>query len=142
PWGGATARARRPRGAVPLRRRSRGFPQRSANLLLGRQVRIDLRERAVRIGEGPAELDERVPRDEIPDRRCPGARAELFLELEDDALRRLLADAGDRLEPRRVLERDRTAQLRRRRARDDRERNLRADAVHRKQMDEQIALVG
>ena len=41
-----------------------------------------------------------------------------------------------------VAERDRPAELGGRRARDDRERHLRADAAHRQQVHEQVALLG
>ena len=66
--------------------------------------------------------------------------AELLLELQHDPVRRLLADAGDRLEARGVLARDRAAQFGRRRAGDDRERDLRPDAAHGEELDEQLAL--
>src|SRR6185295_14969763 len=69
-------------------------------------------------------------------------RAELLLELEDDALGGLLADPRDRLEACVVAHRDRLAQLRRRRSRDDGERNLRADARDGEEMDEELALLG
>src|SRR5258705_22813 len=64
----------------------------------------------------------------------------LLLQLEHDALGRLLADAGDRLEACRVLADDRAPQLLRGRAGDDRERDLRPDAVHRQELDEELAL--
>src|SRR5581483_12185257 len=66
--------------------------------------------------------------------------ADLLLQLEHDALRRLLADPGDRLEPGRVLEHDRALQLAGARAGDDRERDLRADPGHREQLLEQLSL--
>ena len=65
---------------------------------------------------------------------------ELLLQLEHDALGRLLADAGDRLEADGVLAHDRAAQLVGRRAGDDRERHLRADAVHAQELHEELAL--
>ena len=67
---------------------------------------------------------------------------ELLLQLEHDPLRRLAADAGDRLEARVVVARDRAAQLGGRRAGDDRERDLRPDARDAEQQLEQLALVG
>ena len=70
------------------------------------------------------------------------AERQLLLQLEHDALRGLQADAGDRLEALDVVARDRAAQLGRRRAGDDRERDLRADAVHAEQQLEELALVG
>ena len=54
-------------------------------------------------------------------------RAELLLQLEHHALRGLQPDAGDRLEALHVVAGDRAAELRRRRPRDDRERDLRPD---------------
>ena len=66
--------------------------------------------------------------------------AELLLELEHDAIGRLLADAGDRLEARRVLAHDRTPQLGGRRAGDDGERDLRPDPADREELDEQLPL--
>src|SRR5262249_18092679 len=72
--------------------------------------------------------------------RLGDAVCELLLQLEHDALGRLLADALDRLEARRILECDRTPKVGDRRARDDGERYLRPDAVHRKKLDEELAL--
>src|SRR5437764_16991 len=60
--------------------------------------------------------------------------------LEHDPLGGLLADSRDRLEARRVLERDRAAQLVRRGARDDRQRDLRADPLDGEQQLEELAL--
>ena len=71
-----------------------------------------------------------------------GDGADLLLELEDDALRGLLADPGDRLEAGVVAERDRPPELRGRRAGDDRERDLRADAAHRQELHEELTLLG
>ena len=71
-----------------------------------------------------------------------GRERDLLLQLEHDALRRLLADPRDRLEPRVILERDRPSQLRRGRAGDDRERDLRADPADREQLREELALRG
>ena len=70
---------------------------------------------------------------ESPDSDARSERriAELVLQLEHDAVGGLLADAGDRLETRGILADDRAAQLGGRRAGDDRERDLRADAAHR-----------
>ena len=62
------------------------------------------------------------------------------LELEDDALGRLLADSGDRLEARRVVQGDRPLELFRRRARDDGERHLRPDAADAEELHEERAL--
>src|SRR5215211_117920 len=117
------------------------FPQRGAYLLLDRQALVDAGERALRVDQRPAELDERVARDEVAVRRRVGRRADLLAQLEHDALRGLLADPGDRLEARGVLERDRAAQLRRRRPGDDRERDLRAHAVDAEQVHEQVTFL-
>ena len=65
---------------------------------------------------------------------------DFLLQLEHDALRRLLADARDRLEARGVLEHDRPAQLGGRGARDDRQRDFGADAGHGEQLLEQLTL--
>ena len=73
--------------------------------------------------------------------RPASATAELLLQLEDDPLRRLLADPGDRLEARVVAERDRPAQLARRRAGHDGERDLGADPAHSEQVHEELALL-
>ena len=64
------------------------------------------------------------------------------LELQHDALRCLLPNPGNRLEAGDVLERDRATQLARRRAGDDRERYLRADAVHGQELGEELPLGG
>ncbi len=73
----------------------------------GEQLRVDLRERALGVEQRPAELDECVARDDMVFAGAVGHRdeirvAELLLQLEHDPLGRLLADAGDRLEARRV----------------------------------------
>ena len=100
------------------------------------------------LGEGIAELDQRLARNRVAfvgsskrRRRLTCSVGELLLELEHDPLGGLLADAGDGLEPSRVLTRDRPAELRRRGAGHDSERHLRADAVHGQELDEQLALV-
>jgi len=62
-------------------------------------------------------------------------------ELEDDALSRLLPDAGDRLEAGSVLECDRATQLRRRGTGDDRQRHLRPDAADAEEMHEEVAFL-
>src|SRR5438876_512173 len=69
-----------------------------------------------------------------------GDRAELFLQLEHDALRGLLADPGNRLEARGVLERDCPAQVGSGRAGHDRQRDLRADSGDGQQVLEELAL--
>src|SRR5439155_9948091 len=94
---------------------------------------------------GVAELDKRVACDEVWLRAdCGGDRngrvAELLLQFEHDPLGGLLADSRDRLEARRVLEHDRTPELGRRRPGHDRERDLRADGVHRWELAEQLPL--
>src|SRR5438552_4120602 len=66
-----------------------------------------------------------------------GLTTQLLLELEDDPIGRLLPNAGDRLETSRILAEDRAAQLGDGRAGDDRERDLRPDAAHREELDEQ-----
>src|SRR5579884_3641191 len=145
----------------PLRRRGRpappllvvlrrayalgGPPERLPHAFLGRRARVGGGERALGVGGRVAELDERVARDDmiVPldgrDRRDRHGR-ELLLQLEHDPLGGLLADAGDRLEARGVLAHDRAAQLLGRGTRHDRERHLRADTVHREELDEELAL--
>ena len=101
---------RRARGTVS----SRGPPQGEADALLGRKLGIDVGERALGVDERVAELDERVARDEVGRTRggrLERGRRELLLQLEHDALRGLAADARDRLEAGRVVERDRAAEL-------------------------------
>ena len=127
------------RAHAALRRRGRArAPRRTApGSVVG--------ERALGVGDRVAELDESVARNDVRvvrrRGRCVGADdAELLLQLEHDPLGRLLPDPGNRDEARRVLAHDRAAQLLRRRAGDDRERDLRADAVHREQLDEELAL--
>src|SRR5262249_1363650 len=73
-------------------------------------------------------------------RRRP--RSDLLLQLEDDALRGLLADPGNRLEPGRVLEGNRAPQVGGTRPRDDRERDLRADPADGEKGLDQLALCG
>src|SRR6187551_480848 len=119
--------------------------ERLAHALLGRQARVGRGQRLLGLGHRPAELDERVARDRVGlagDRRRFLHRAELLLQLEYDPLRGLLADSRNRLEARRVLQRDRAAQVGGRRARDDRQRDLRADPGDREQVLEQLALGG
>ena len=104
---------------------------------------VDRGERLLGLDERVAELDERVAGDELArrarlgDRRRLGERA---LELEHDPLGGLLADTGNRLEARRVLERDRALELVRRGARDDGERDLRADSADTEKLYEERAL--
>src|SRR5438105_4333098 len=122
-----------------------GSLQRLPYTFLRRQPGIDHRKRLLRLAHGVAELDERVARDQVRLRSTGGGDrdgrvAEFLLQLQHDALRRLLADPRDRLEPCRVLEDDRTPQLRGRRAGHDRERDLRPDAVDGQQLHEQLAL--
>src|SRR4051794_17621896 len=122
-------------------RSSRRPPQRLAHLLLDGQRLVDVGERPVGVEQRPTQLDKRVAR-----RRVDGSAggvvddAELLLQLQHDALRRLAADPRDRLEPRRVLSRDRARELAGWRTADDRERDLRADAVHAQEELEQLAL--
>ena len=63
-----------------------------------------------------------------------------ILQLEHDPLGRLLADAGNRRQPREVAALDRADQLRRLDARQDRQRQLRADAADADQPLEQLLL--
>ena len=72
------------------------------------------------------------------DRRLQPRQA--ILQLEHDALGRLLADAGNRRQPRHIAALDRADQLRRLDARQHRERQLRADAADADQPLEQIQL--
>src|SRR5207253_2682929 len=125
-----------------------GSSEGKAHPFLGRQVLIHLREALLGFGEGEAELDEGVASDHVRARRAGdrgdrlgGDRAELLLQLHHDALGDLAADAGDRLEALRVVERYGAAQLRRRRAGDDREGDLRPDARDPEQELEELALV-
>ena len=69
-------------------------------------------------------------------------RRDALLQLEHDALRCFLADAGDGLEERVVLADDRAPQLGRRVAGDDCESDLRADAGDGEQLLEELALGG
>ena len=75
--------------------------------------------------------------------RCEGVGdAQLLLQVEHDPLGGLEPDPWDRLEPLHVVARDRTAQLGRCRAGDDRQCNLRPDARDAEQQLEQLALLG
>ena len=108
-----------------------------------RQRLVDIGERAVGVDHRPAELDERIARQELAAAGAGRDRiAELVLELHHDPLRRLAPDPGDRLEPRQIVTGDRAAQLGRRRPRDDRERHLRPDPGHAEEQLEELALVG
>ena len=89
--------------------------------LLGGKLRVDPGERLLGLRKREPELDERIPRGDMS---VPGAagghrqrdhvvRADLLLQLEHDALGRLLADPGNRLEPGGVLERRSRAGARR-----------------------------
>src|SRR5207248_7301208 len=134
----ASARARllpagspaRETASLPRPDWSRRLPQSLTHAFFRGCLRIGTGKRSLRLRERVAELDERVSRDEVRLRRerrrrlrLPD-RAEPFLQLQHDPLGGLLADSRNCLEARRVLERDRPAQLVRRRARDDRQRNL------------------
>ena len=97
------------------------------------------------VEQRPAELDERIAGDDVLLAGAVGRGrergiSELLLQLEHDPLRRLLPDAGNRLEPRRVAAHDRAAQVDDRRARDDRERDLRPDPAHGEQLHEELTL--
>ena len=122
---------------------SRSAPERFAHSLLRGQIGIDRGQRLLRLDERVSELDEGIARDELSLALGAGRRHGLgdrAFELEDDALRRLLADAGNRLEPGGVAEGDRTLELLRRSARDDSERDLRPDPADAEQLDEQRSL--
>ena len=111
----------------------------------GGRLSVDLRERTLGVEQRPAELDERVARDDVVFAGAVGHRdeirvAELLLQLEHDPLGRLLADAGDRLEAGRVAAHDRAAQVGDGRAGDDRERDLRPDAADGEELHEELAL--
>src|SRR5438477_10246531 len=78
-----------------------GSFQRLAYTFLRRQLRIDGSQRLLGLAERVAELDQRVARDKVRLRATGGGDrhrrvAELLLQLEHDALRRLLANPGDR----------------------------------------------
>ncbi len=82
---------------------------------------------------GEAEADEAVPGEQPRvvaardhDRVVGRRRADLLAQLDDDPLRRPLADPGHRLQPRGVARGDRGEQLARRPAREHGERHLRA----------------
>src|SRR5262249_53716299 len=127
---------------------SRGLLHRLTNAFLRRRLWIGTGKRGLRLRDRVAELDERIARDEVRLRlEWSGLgsftdRTELLLQLHDHPLRRLLTDAGNRQEARGVLQRNGPAQLVRRRAGHDRERDLRADTRHREEQLEQLALGG
>ena len=123
---------------------SRGAPERFAHTLLGGQVGIDGGERLLGLDERVAELDERVARDELARRLARGSaappprssppssstiRSAVFFPIPGIAWKRAES-----------LERDRALELLRRRARDDRERDLRPDPADAEKLDEQRAL--
>src|SRR5919108_355791 len=97
-------------------------------------------------GNGVAELDERVARDDVAVAGAEmrsldcGERCDLLLQLEHDALRGLLADPRNGLEEGRVLAHDRASELAGRVAGDDRERHLRPDAADPEELLEELAL--
>ena len=121
--------------------------QRGAHLLLDRQRLVDAGERALGVDQRPAELHERLAREQRAAASAergdePTSARHLLLQLEHDALRDLAADAGDRLEAGGVLAHDRAAELLGGRPGDDRERDLRPDARDAEQQLEQLPLVG
>src|SRR2546421_2284398 len=122
------------------------FPEGFAHTFLRGRIRIRAGERGLRLHKRVAELDERVTGDKMRLRRERRGRlrfpdrAEPLLQLEHDPLGSLFSDPRDRLEARRVLERDRAAQLVRRGARDDRQRDFRADPLDGEQQLEELAL--
>ena len=126
------------------RLRHAAFLQRLAHALLGRRApdrprRGRARPRRPCSRARRARRGQRAPSE--PATAASSTASAIFsLQLEHDPLRRLLADPGDRLEPRRVLEHDRAAKLRHGRAGDDRDRHLRPDPVDREQVLEQLAL--
>ena len=75
------------------------------------------------------------------DRILGRCRADLLAQLDDDPLRRALADPGHGLQPRGVAGRDRAEQLARRAAGEHGQRHLRADRLHADQQQEQVALL-
>src|SRR5215216_1698537 len=117
-------------------------PQRLPDALLRRQLRIGAGERPLRLGHRVAELYERVARDDVLDRTVPAEvdRAQPLLQLENDPLRRLPANARNRDEPGLIFEHDRSAEIGRSGVGEDRERHFRADAGHGQQELEQLAL--
>ena len=70
-----------------------------------------------------------------------GRRADLLAQLDDDPLRRALADPGCGLQPRGVAGRDGAEHLARRAAGEDGERHLRPDGLDADQQQEQVALL-
>src|SRR4051795_10044673 len=119
--------------------------QRLPHPFLRRERRVDGGQCLLGLADRVAQLDERVARDQMRLRPARGGDryrsvAELLLQLQHDPLGRLLADAGNRLEARGVLEDNGAPKLGGGRAGDDRERNLRPHAVHRQELHEQLAL--
>ena len=73
--------------------------------------------------------------------RVVGHGADLLAQLDDDPLRRALADPGRRLQPRGVAGGDGAQQVARRAAGEHRERHLRPDRLHADQQQEEVALL-
>src|SRR3954469_14277136 len=104
-------------------------------------------EQLVGLLGGEAEADQAVageqPRVVAPradDRVVRRGGADLLAQLDDDPLRRALADTLDRLEPRRVPRRHGGEQLARRAAGEDGERDLGADGLDADEQQEEVAL--
>ena len=100
----------------------------------------------LRLADGVAELDERVAGDEMrlrssrPTRSAPAPRRASPSARARSAPPSSCRSRGCAWKRARVLEHDRAAQVRRGRAGHDRERDLRADAVHGQQLHEQLPL--
>ena len=105
-----------------------------------------LANRCGRLALAVTERDERVHdirrggRRAVDAHRLRDLRRELVLELEEQALRSLLADARHARQPARLLLGDRLRELAHRESRQHRERDLRADAVHLEKLAERAAL--
>src|SRR4051812_8929406 len=108
-------------------------------------------EQRLGLGQAVAQLDQAVARqrarvvaarDGDRARRIGGRRrADLLAQLDDDALRRALADPGHGLEALGVARGDRGEQLARRAARQHGQRHLRPDRLDAEQQQEQVALL-
>src|SRR5919198_1082942 len=116
----------------------------SSRTLLGREPCIDRGERPLGLDDGESELHQSVSGNQLDGgASSPGldSVSNRALELEDDSLGRLLADARNDLEARRIVERDGSAELVGRPARDHGERDLRPDPGDAEQTHEEVALV-
>ena len=143
--GGASGRA----ASSPVRKLARDDARHAARLQApaARAPRAAARGRRPRARARPRRAGSRARRarrgrrDPSPARATSAAVPSFSFSSSTTRCGRLLADAWNRLEARGVLERDRAAQVGGRRAGDDRERHLRADAVDAEQVHEEVALL-